>query len=249
MRKYAWLCLSIGLTLSLVGCGDSESGNGGSGGGAGSGGSGSGGAGGSGTATVSGVVLEAALEGEDSPFEGATVSVGSATATSGQDGSFTMESPVGTQLFLTEAADHWGTLFPDEIPSQGRNDLELQVIPDALVAGIGVALGITVDPTKGLVSVSFDEDTAAAGDKATLSAGSETSFVFDGSGAPVEGNALLPGGVAQGDTEVIFVNVDLTAQVTVTASNAADEPCVQDFSSVVYPVEEKVLTEVEVTCP
>jgi hypothetical protein len=245
MRKYAWLVLSIGLTFGLVGCGDSESsGSGGSGGGAG----GSGG-GGNGTATASGVVMAAALDGPDTPFGGATVSVGSATTTSGQDGSFTLESPVGTQLFLTEAADHWGSLFPDQIPSEGRNDLELQVIPDALVAGIGLALGVTVDPTKGIVSVSFDENTAAAGDKATISVGSETSFVFDGDGEPVEGNALLPGGVAQGDTEVIFVNVDLTDQVTVTASNAADEPCAQDFANLVYPVEEKVLTEVEVTCP
>jgi hypothetical protein len=236
MRNYAWLFLSIGLTFSLVGCGDSGSSGG------------SGGSGGSGTATASGVVMEAA-DPNDIPFVGATVSVGSATATSGQGGSFTIQSPVGTQLFLTEAAGHWGTLLPDEIPSGGRNDLELQVIPDMFVADIGTELGIAVDPTKGIVSVSFDEDTAAVGDKATISAGSAGSFVFDANGDPVPGNALLAGGVANDDVEVIFVNVDLTNQVTVTASNAADQPCLQDFPNLVYPVQEKVLTEVEVSCP
>jgi len=35
----------------------------------------------------------------------------------------------------------------------------------------------------------------------------------------------------------------------VTASNAADQPCLQDFPNLVYPVQEKVLTEVEVSCP
>jgi hypothetical protein len=99
------------------------------------------------------------------------------------------------------------------------------------------------------VSVSFDEDTAAVGDKAAISAGSDGSFVFDANGDPVAGNALLAGGVANNDVEVIFVNVDLTNQVTVTASNAADQPCLQDFPNLVYPVQEKVLTEVEVSCP
>jgi len=47
---------------------------------------------------------------------------------------------------------------------------------------------------------------------------------------------------------VIFVNVDLTNQVTVTASTAADVPCPPDFA-LAYPVQAKVLTEVEVSCP
>lgn len=230
------------MVFSLVGCGDSDSNGGG-------GSAGGGGSGGSGTATASGVVFEAALVGEDTGFEGATVSVGSETAMSGQGGVFTIESPVGTQFFLTEAANHWGTLLPDQIPSQGRNDLELQVIPDLLVEAIGAALSITADPMKGIVSVSFDEDTAAAGDKAAISAGSDGSFVFDANGDLVAGDALLAGGVANGDTEVIFINVDLTNQVTVTATTAADVPCPPDFANLVYPVQAKVLTEVEVSCP
>jgi hypothetical protein len=139
--------------------------------------------------------------------------------------------------------------LPDQIPSQGRNDLELQVIPDLLVEAIGAALSITADPMKGIVSVSFDEDTAAAGDKAAISAGSDGSFVFDANGDLVAGDALLAGGVANGDTEVIFINVDLTNQVTVTATTAADVPCPPDFANLVYPVQAKVLTEVEVSCP
>lgn len=238
MRSYAWLFLSIGLTFSLVGCGDSGSSGGG-------GSAGNGGSGGTATATVSGAVLDD----EDEPFVGAMVSVGTATATSGSGGAFTIESPVGTQLFLTKAADHWGSLIPEVVPSQGRNDVELFVISETLVEGIGTALGVPVDINKGIVSVSFDDATAAAGDKATISAGSGGSFVLDGNDDPFPGNALLASGIVEGNTEVIFVNVDLTNGVSVQASTASDAACPLEFPTVTYPVEEKVITDIAVICP
>jgi len=220
--------------FSLVGCGDDAEGGGGSGG-----------SGGASTATVSGTVVDDG----DQPVVGATVSVGTATATSGAVGAFTIEVPVGTELFETKADDHWGSLIPEVVPSQGLNDVELFVISDALVEGIGTALGIPVNINKGIVSVSFDDATAAAGDKATISAGSEGSFVLDGNDDPVPGNALLASGIAEGNTEVIFVNVDLANGVSVQASNASDAACPLEFPTVTYPVEQKIITDIEVICP
>ncbi len=221
----------MGFTFSLVGCADEDNG--------GSGGSGSG------TATVTGAVLDV----EDEPLVGATVSVGTAMATSGAVGAFSIEAPVGTELFLTEADDHWGSLIPEVVPSQGLNNVELFVISDVVVEGIGTALGIPININKGIVSVSFDDATAAAGDKVTISAGSDGSFVLDGNDDPFPGNALLASGIAEGNTEVIFVNVDLTNGVSVQASNASDVACPREFPTLTYPVEEKIITDIEVICP
>jgi len=226
----------MGFTFSLVGCADEENGGGSSG---------TAGSGGAGTATVTGAVLDV----EDEPVVGATVSVGTAMATSVALGAFSVEAPVGTELFRTEADVHWGSLIPEVVPSQGLNNVELFVISDAVVEDIGTALGIPVVINKGIVSVSFDDDTAAAGDKVTISAGSDGSFVLDGNDDPSPGNALLASGIAEGNTEVIFLNVDLTNGVSVQASNASDVSCPLEFPTVTYPVEEKVITDIEVICP
>jgi len=135
---------------------------------------------------------------------------------------FSIEAPVGTELF---------------------------VISDVLVEGIGTALEIPIDINKGIVSVSFDDATAAAGDKATISAGSDGSFVLDRNDDPIAGNARLASGIAVGNTEVIFVNVNLTNGVSVQASNASDVACPLEFPTVTYPVEEKIITDIEVICP
>lgn len=237
MRRYAWLILSIGLTASLVGCGDSGSnGSGGSGGSAGTGGSG----GGNGTAIVSGTAYSAALEGEPAPLEGATVSVvGGASTTSGADGTFSLEAPVGTAMFLTTAADAWGELQTGEVPAEGAAGAEVEVIPDALVAGISAALMQTVDPAKGMVTVEFDQDLAVGGESADLGSTYGFAFVFDAAGNPVLGTELEAGA----DPIIIFANVDVTSDVMPSAS------CPLDFPSTSFPSQAKVFTVVDVTCP
>ena len=154
MRKYAWLFLSIGLTFGLVGCGDSESG------GAGSGGS-AGGTGGGGTmVTVTGTVTAASIGDEvDPPVAGATVSiVGTAnTATSDAEGNFSIMAPTGTVMFLTTADRNWGSLFAENVPAGGVTGLDVEVIPDALVGEVAAALEATVNESKGLVAVVFDD--------------------------------------------------------------------------------------------
>jgi hypothetical protein len=240
MRKYAWLFLSIGLTFALVGCGDSES--------SGSGGSaGSGGSGGSGTATVSGIVSSAALEGDGTPLAGATVLVveTTTTTTSGADGSFSIETPVGIATFLVTAADTWGELTVADVPAAGVDTAEGEVVPDALVAAVAEALMETIDPTKAMVVVEFDLEAPVGGEAADLGANYDFAFVFNADDEPVLGNELLAGG----DTIVLFANVDVSADVMPTAMNSGGAACALDPAGVAYPSQAKVFTAVEAVCP
>jgi hypothetical protein len=235
MRRCVGLFLSIGLTFSLVGCGDSGSGS------AGTGGSGSG------TATVSGTVTSAALEGNSMPLEGATVSVvgTTTTTTSGMDGSFSIEAPVGITTFLTTAAGAWGELVVGNVPAAGVNTADPEVVPDQLVAGVAGALMETIDPTKAMVVVEFDLNAPVGGEAAELGASYDFAFVFNADDEPVLGKSLIAGG----DTIVLFANVDISADVMPTATNSGGAACSPDPSSVAYPSQAKVFTAVEVVCP
>ena len=251
MRNYAWLFLSIGLTFSLVGCGDSATGGAGSGG-SGSGGSGaSGGAGGAGTmATVSGTVRAASLDAGPGPVvAGAMVSVGgsSNTTTTDPDGNFSIMAPTGTVMILTTTPEkpNWGSLFAENVPAGGRTGLEVEVIPEALVGQLAADLGVTPDNATGIVAVVFDETTIVGGETAGIVADtSDISFVFDDQDAAVEDDTLIAGG----GSEVIFLNVDPAATVRADAVSTAQQGCPHEFPDATYSVLEKVLTEIDVVC-
>jgi len=55
--------------------------------------------------------------------------------------------------------------------------------------------------------------------------------------------------VAGGGAEVIFANVDVSANVMPTARDASDQDCSFEFPDAVYPSQAKVLTEVAMVCP
>ena len=197
---------------------------------------------------VSGFVTAPTLDGVETPVEGATVSVvgTSNTATTDASGGFSVMAPMGTVLFLASADGHWGGLVAEDVPAGGKNDSDLQVIPDALVDGIAADLGTTIDTSKGLVAVNFNDGAlAVGGETATISANSETSFVFDATEAPVAGNTLIAGGGG----EVIFVNTDVASSVTATATSADAMPCPHAFPGAAYSVRAKVLTDIDVVCP
>jgi hypothetical protein len=197
--------------------------------------------------SVSGVVTAAAFDSDPPPVEGATVMVvgTSSTVTTDAQGKFSVMAPTGTVMFLTTAADHWGEQLAENVPSEGRNDLELQVLPDAFVAAIATALQTTDDPSKGLVAVSFDEATTVGGESAVISENSEISFVFNATDEPTEGNTLIAGG----DSEVTFMNTDVANSVMATATNPSSQPCPPEFPAATYSVQAKVLTEIDVICP
>ena len=234
MRKYAWLFLSIGLTFSLVGCGDS-----GSSGGGGSGGSAS-------TATVSGTVYNAVLDGEPTELVGATVAVvGGQSTTSVAGGAFSLDAPVGTVMFLTTAPNAWGELLTAEVPAGGEDMAEAEVVPDALVAEIATALDKTIDPAKGMVIVEFDAEVAVGGETADLGSSYGFAFVFRANGDVEIGNQLEAGD----DAQVLFANVDVTSDVMPSAGMGGGS-CTLEFPSTTFPSEAKVFTIVDVApCP
>ena len=238
----------MGLTFGLVGCG--EDGNNGTGGTAGTGGTGgTGGTAGSGggTATVSGIVYSAVLEGESTTVAGATVQVvGGQSTTSDANGAFSLEAPLGTAMFLTTAPNAWAELFTADVPAEGEDMAEPEVIPDTLVAAIAAALSETIDPAKGIVSVEFDSQVATGGEAAELTANYGFAFVIDDAGDPVPGKTLVAGG----ETIVIFANVDLTADVGPSATGPGSGTCSLAFPSTAFPSQAKVFTVVEVApCP
>lgn len=237
MRKYAWLILSMGLFTGLVGCGEDDNGGGG-------GMAGSGGTGGAATATVSGIVYAASLDTESTPFQGATVSVdGGAMTTSGVDGVFSLEAPVGVATLIATADGHWGELQVGDVPASGLNDLEPEVLPDALINEVAGALGETVEDTKGIVGVEFDNP--VAGNSAALGVTYGFAFVFNADDEPEIGTELIAGGGG----EVIFVNVDVTADVMPTAKSASDADCATDLPTAANPSRAKVITSVVMSCP
>jgi hypothetical protein len=148
-------------------------------------------------------------------------------------------------LLLSTAQGHWGSLFAQNVPAGGLADLEIEVIPDALVTEIATALETTADTNKGIVAVVFDEDTAVGGENAEISVTNELSFVFNEAEEPEEGSTLIAGGGA----EVIFINTDVASPVTATAASAGAQSCPPEFPGVAYSVRAKVLTEIEVVCP
>jgi len=164
------------------------------------------------------------------------------TATSDAQGDFSIMAPIGTVVFLNTAEGNWGSLFAENVPAGGLTDLDVEVIPDALVGEVAAALEATVDESKGLVAVVFDDTTTEGGETASISANSELPFVFD---APVESDTLI----ANGGSEVLFLNTDVSASVTVTAMSSTMNPCPLEFPGVTYPVQAKVLTEIDVVCP
>jgi hypothetical protein len=249
MRRFAWLLMSIGLTVSAVGCGDSSSngsgGSSGSGGTAGTGGS-AGTGGGNGTASVSGTVYRASLDGESTTLEGATVSVvGGESTTSGASGEFTLEAPVGITMFLTTAPDSWGELQTGDVPTGGATGAEVEVVPDSLVAAVAAALSETIDPAKGIVTVDFDGDFAAGGESADLGVDYGFALVFDADGNPELGNELA----ARADPIIIFANVDITSDVMPSASRSGVGDCTISYEGTSYPSQAKVFTVVEASCP
>ena len=220
----------MGFTFSLVGCADEENGGGG---------------GGSGTPTLSGIVYQAD-DADGTPFQGATVSVvGGASTTSGVGGAFSLQAAVGVATLVASADGHWGELQVGEVPAAGRADLEPEVTPDAMIAEIGDALPQTVDPAKAIVAVEFDTDTPVGGETADLGVNYGVAFVFDAADEPVPGTQLVAGG----GNEVIFVNVDVSADSMPTAKNASDADCATDVPTAANPTQAKVITLVPMNCP
>lgn len=245
MSSNSWIVLGLGLMLSAIGCGDS---GGGGSAGNGTGGTGTGGTGGGGaTATLSGIVSEAGEEGDGPVVEGAAVAVvgSSESTTTNAAGEYTLEVPVGDHFVMASAAGAWGTIELVDVPLGGA-EYDFEVLPDALIDEVSEALDEESDTALGLVAVNFDagENPAIGGETAELSVVPGFSFTFSDEGMPTLSDALL----ADGSSDLIFVNVPLTDDLAVTPTGAEGWTCVLEAPEAQYPVVAKTLIEVEVLC-
>ena len=247
MNRLAWLVTSVALVCSLSACGD-DGGSGGAGGTGGLGGSGGdGGTGGNATsATVTGIVF-LADDGPALPVEGATVSVVGTeiSTTTGSDGVYSLEAPLGNIFLLATAEGNWGLIVAAFLPASGE-EVELEVLPDAVVQAIVGALGETIDETKGIVGLDFLDASGTGGETATLgeSNGFTFTFAFDIDGTPMLSDVLLP----DGDDDLIFANVAPVASLTVSPQGNGLNECELDEPGLEYPVVAKAITEVLAVC-
>jgi hypothetical protein len=133
---------------------------------------------------------------------------------------FSLEWPIGVATLVATAPGHWGELQVGYVKdASGLTDVETEMVPDSMVAEVAAALMQTVDPAKGIVAVYFDS--TAAGNTADLGVNYGFAFVFNSEGEPELGTELLP----NGDSSVIFVNVDVSGDAMPSAKNAADVDC------------------------
>jgi len=186
------------------------------------------------------------LVGEPAELQGARVSVvGGASTTSGASGAFSLEAPVGIVAFLTTAPDAWGELVIEDVPPEGEDMAEAEVVPQTVVDQVAAALMETIDPTKGMVIVEFPGETAIGGESADLGSNYGLAFVFDSDGDPQLRKELEAGDEAQ----VIFANVDVTSDVMPSVTGAGGGNCTTQPAGATYPSQAKVFTLIDVTCP
>jgi hypothetical protein len=195
---------------------------------------------------VSGTVYNAVLDGEGTELDGAIVEVvGGASTTSGPNGAFSLQAPVGIRMFRTTALDAWGELVTADVPVGGEDMAEAEVVPDTLVDMVAGQLMQTIDDTKGMVIVEFDTEVAVGGETADLGSSYGFAFVFRANGDVEIDNELEAGD----DPQVLFANVDVTSDVMPSAGTGGGS-CTLAFPSTTFPSEAKVFTIVDVaSCP
>ncbi len=198
--------------------------------------------------TASGTVLLYEGLDPDLPAVGATVSVHgtSLSTTTDQLGEFSFDVFMGDWFFQTRKEGTWGFFQLETVPTEGRNDLDLAVAADALTEQLEQELDIVVDDMKGIVSLSFGSGASReGGETATLSEQYEYASATNANGDEVLSNELLPGG----GYELLFYNVDLTEQLTVTPMDAqGGNTCSLRVPGTLYPVRAKFATSVGVVC-
>ncbi len=198
-------------------------------------------------ALVSGRVTRGGEGDDDTPVAGARVQlVGTEfEATTGDDGRFEIDAPVGRQTILAEHADYWGGAIVIDIPAAGIELTDdLTVIPESLIAQVYGALGVEVDPTRGILFVDFDTDHDGGGETASIDAAHDGAFTFDDD-APVASDTVA----ADGDSFIAFTNVQVGSTVVDAFGAPGATACdIQPAHVERWPVFPRTLTQVVARC-
>ena len=146
---------------------------------------------------------------DGSPIEGATVSIVGAspavTTTTNASGQWSLVASAGEPQIVARADGHWGGSVRRYL-SDGQmiDDIDLDLVPDSIVAEVGTTLSRTVSKSTAIVIVDIHVDGSnSGGESATLSVASDPPFTFDANEEPVLSATILAGE----ETELVFTNV------------------------------------------
>ena len=195
-------------------------------------------------ATVSGVLT--GDDGED-PVVGGTISEAGTNneVTTGSGGVFSITVDADETVFLKgESTGLYPAMRGVVAPAAGLTGVDLNLPPAAQVAAIEGILGVTLDPSKGILAVNWNNTaTTAGGFAATISATADGSFTFSSNGTPTMSASTLP----NGDNVLVFYNVD-AGSTTVTPTVPAGETCTAEYGITSHRVEGETISLAEFDC-
>ncbi|MDH3656211.1 MAG: carboxypeptidase-like regulatory domain-containing protein [Myxococcales bacterium] len=241
--------------LAAAACGGDGNGSGGgvgTGGTAGTGGtggtSGTGGTGGAETSTVSGIVRTFFSLVDPVVVPGATVRVSGAnlSATTDQNGAFTIDNvPNGENFFTVEAPGHWGTVDYWDVPTETAQGFELFAVTDTDIESAEVELGRTFSTDDGIVEIFFD--LAVTGASGTISpATHDPPFTIDADGFLVVQNTVIE---VDGVGDLYFTSVPAGGTITADVAGPSGTACeVIESDTGTYPIVAKSITVVYADC-
>lgn len=198
-------------------------------------------------ATVSGNLSGSDGGDNDTPIVGGTIEENGTnnSVTTGSGGVWTLTVDADEEVFIKgSAAGYYSSQRGVVVPVSGSTGIDISMPSSAVVAGVGGALGVTIDPTKGIVGTDFQGVIGTSGGfSASLSATNGGSFVFDSSGNPVLGSTTLP----NGQNNVIFFNVD-AGTTTITVDPPGAVACTPQESITSHRVDAETITNIGFDC-
>jgi hypothetical protein len=249
MRNHAKIYGIALCALAAAACGGDGDGAGGGAGAGGTGGTaGTGGTGGSQTSTVDGTVRTFFSLQNPVAVPGATVRVmgTSLSATTDQNGAFTIDNvPNGEEFFTVEAPGYWGSVDYWDVPAETSQGFVLFVVTDADIESAAGELGRTLSSTDGIVEIYFEP--AVTGASGTISPGTyDPPFTLDGNGDLIVRDTVIEVG---GSGDLFFTSVPAGGTVTADVTGPAGTTCeVFESDTGTYPIQAKAITVVYAAC-
>jgi hypothetical protein len=231
--------------LAAAACGGDGNGTGGGTGGTG----GTAGTGAAETSTVAGTVLTFLSLEDPVEVPGATVRVSGTnlSATTGQNGAFTIENvPNGENFFTVEAPRHWGSVDYWDVPTETDLGFVLYVATDADIQSVDDDLDDrTISTDDGIVEIFFDP--AVTGASGTISpATHDPPFTLDADGSLEVQNTVIE---VDGEGDLFFTSVPAGGTITADVVGPSGTSCqVIESDTGTYPIIAKSVTVVYAAC-
>jgi hypothetical protein len=168
------------------------------------------------------------------------------SATTGQNGAFTIENvPNGENFFTVEAPGHWGSVDYWDVPTETAQDFVLLVVTDADMESAEVELGRTFSTDDGMVEIFFEP--AVTGASGTINpANHDAPFTLDANGFLVVRDTVIE---VDGEGDLFFSSVPAGGTITADVAGPSGTTCgVIESETGTYPIVAKSITVVYAFC-